>query len=151
MAIFSITGDDTITLFDRIFSDFADGDSITVSYANDLVNLKTGKNGNSVFAKNETGNNADLVLRIMRGSSDDRFLQGKLTSMKNDHPSFIFAEGEFVKQVGDGQGNVSNDILTLQGGIFARNVDTKENVEGDTEQSVSIYTMKFARVTRSIG
>lgn len=151
MATFSVTGNDTLTLFDRTFVDFADGDNTTVAFPNELVTVKTGKNGNTIYAKNETGNNADVMLRVIRGSADDRFLQGKLTEQQNDFPAFVLGQGEFVKRTGDGEGNVANDIYNLQGGVFVRKVDGKENVEGDTEQSVSIYMMKFALATRSIG
>lgn len=151
MATFSVTGNDTLTLFDRTFVDFADGDNTTIAFPNELVTVKTGKNGNTIYAKNETGNNADVTLRVIRGSADDRFLQGKLTEQQNDLPAFVLGQGEFVKRTGDGEGNVANDIYNLQGGVFMRKVDGKENVEGDTEQSVSVYMMKFALATRSIG
>lgn len=151
MSTFTVTGNDTLTLFDRVFTDFADADNTTITFPNDLMNVKTGKNKNSIYALNETGNNCDLILRLNRGSADDRFMQSKLTEMQNDVPSFTLGEGEFVKRIGNGSGEVVSDIYTLQGGVFTRKTDTKENVEGDTEQAVVIYTMKFAVGTRSIG
>ena len=127
----SITGNDTLTLFDRVFVDLADGDTSVITFPNDLGDLKTGKNGNSIYVKNETGSNAEMVLRIVKGSADDKFLQGKLASQNNDFASFVLATGEFVKRFGDGEGTVSRDVYTLTGGIFAKNVDVKENVEGE--------------------
>ncbi len=147
----TVTGNDTLTLYDRVFVDFADGDNTTITFPNDLVTVKTGKNKNSIYAINETGQNCDLVLRVMLNSSDDRFLQGKLSEMQRDLPSFNLASGEFVKRAGDGTGNVTNSIYSLQGGVFKRKVDAKENVEGDTEQAVVTYNMTFAVGTRSIG
>lgn len=146
----TITANDTFTVFDRVIDDFADTDASTITFANDLVNVKTGKNKNSIYSANETGNNADVVLRLMRGSSDDIFLQGKLSEMQRDLASFTLATGEFVKRLGDGQGTVLRDVYTLGGGVFVRKVDSKENTEGDTEQGVSIYNMKFTDVTRNI-
>lgn len=151
MGIFSVTGNDTLTLFDRVLTDFVDGDNTTINFPNELMTVKTGKNQNSIFAKNSTGNNCDLSIRVSRGSGDDRFLQNQLTAMERDPTTFILANGEFVKTLGDGQGNRTNDIYTLQGGVFSRKVDVKENSEGDTEQAIAIYTMKFALGTRSIG
>ena len=148
MATATITGDDTLTLFDRVFTDLADGDTSAITFPNELATVKTGKNKNTIYAKNESGKNADLVLRINRGSSDDRFLQSKLASQNRDFASFTFAEGTFVKRVGDGQGNVSNEVYALRGGVFTREVDGKENVEGDTEQAVAIYNLRFAEVDR---
>lgn len=150
MATVTITSKDTLTLFDRVFEDFADTDVSTITFNDDLVAVKTGKNRNSIYSSNEMGNNADVVLRIMRGSSDDRFLQGKLNEMQKDLPSFQLANGEFVKRLGDGQGNVQRDVSTLSGGVFMRKVDSKENTEGDTEQGVAVYNMKFTVVDRNI-
>tara|TARA_R110000851_G_scaffold306239_4_gene464501 strand:- start:3910 stop:4365 length:456 start_codon:yes stop_codon:yes gene_type:complete len=151
MSSFTITGKDTLTLFGRIYNDFADGDNLTITFPNELKTVKTGKNNNSIYADNSTGKNADMSIRVLRGSSDDRFLQGKLIEQNNQGASFTTAEGEFVKILGDGQGNTVSDIYTLQGGIFTKEVDGKENVEGDTEQAVSVYNLKFARASRSIG
>jgi len=150
MATNVITADDTLTLFDRVFNDFADGAVSMITFDNDIVGVKTGKNANTIFSKNETGNNAKMVLRIMRGSSDDKFLQDKLQQIEGDYAATVLASGEFVKRLGDGQGNVISDAYTLEGGTFTRKIDTMENVEGDTQQGVSVYNMIFAYATRSI-
>lgn len=151
MATTTVTGNAVATLFDRNLVDMADGDNFSITFPNDLMAVTTGKNGNTIFAKNETGNVANVVVRINRSSSDDRFLAGKLAEMERDPATFTLAEGEFVIRSGDGQGNVFNDIYTLQGGVFVRKVDGKENLNGDTEQAVSVYNMTFARASRSIG
>lgn len=146
----TITADDTLTLYDRVIVDFADGDASTITFPNELFAMSTGKNGNTIYTKNETGKNSDVVLRLIRGSSDDRFLQQKLAEADADFVSQELATGEFVKRVGDGQGNVVRDVYTLRGGIFSNRVDTRENVAGDTEQAVAVYRMKFARTQRGI-
>ena len=146
----TITADDTLTLFGRVFNDMADGDVSTITFPNNLVEMKTGKNRNTIFSKNTTGENAEMVLRLIRGSSDDQFLQGKLSTSVTDFASTVLATGEFVKRLGDGLGNVARDVYTLGGGVIMKNVEAKENVEGDIVQGVSIYNMKFATVVRSI-
>jgi hypothetical protein len=146
----SLTGADTIKINNRIFSDLADGDCAVLTYPNELATVKTGKDGNSIYAFNQTGQNCDLVLRVLRGSSDDKFLLNLLNNMKKDFSRFILMTGEFIKRVGDGTGSVSNDTYLTTGGIFNKNVDAKNNVEGDTEQSVSIYTLRFSNGDRSI-
>lgn len=140
----AITGNDTLTLWNRVFADFADGDISTLTFPNNTMELKTGKNKNTVYAKNETGYNAELVLRVIKASPDDLFLRQKLSELDADVASFVLADGEFVKRTGDGQGNTSREVYTLKGGAFTKQPDVKENVEGDTEQAVTIYTMKFA-------
>lgn len=150
MAIFTITSDDTLTLFDRVFNDYADDDVTTITFPNELVQVKTGKNQNTIFSKDEKGNNAQLVLRLMRGSSDDQFMQNLINLAAKDFVSQVLASGQFVKRLGDGQGNVRSDVYTLAAGIVTKLIEGKENVSGDTAQGVAIYNITFAKAERSI-
>lgn len=149
MPTYNIGSDDTFTLNGRIFNDFADGDNIKITPKTDTVNAKTGKNKNTSFNKNAEGDNADIVIRLMRGSGDDQFLQGMQASSDVDFPSTVLMNGEFVKRLGDGQGNVSRDVSSLSGVIIKRRNDSMENVEGQTEQSIVIWTLFAASYTRS--
>lgn len=146
----TITGSDTLTLFDRVFVDIADGDASMITFTNELFNLATGKGGNSVYTKNEAGNNADMNLRLIMNSGDDRFLQQKLKAAQDDFASQELISGQFVKRIGDGEGGVTRNVYDLEGGIFVNKVDVKENLSGDTEQAVSVYRLRFARVNRSV-
>jgi hypothetical protein len=150
VATYNLVSDGTLTLYDRVFNDFADDDISAITFPNDLVTVKTGKNGNTIYSKNEPGRNAMAVLRLIRGSSDDQFVQNKLSQMKSDFVSTQLADGEFAMRLGDGAGNVIRDVYTLKGGIITRPVDGKENVSGDTVQGVSIYNVMFADADRSI-
>lgn len=147
----SLTGSDVIKINNRVFSDLADGDAVTVTFPNDIAALKTGKNGNAIYAKNETGNQVDVVIRVLRGSNDDRYLNNELNMLKNDFSAYILLNAEFIKKVGDGQGNITNDTYLLTGGIPSKQVEAKTSAEGDTEQSVSIYNLKFAVCERTLG
>ena len=147
----SLTGNDTLKLRDRVFADFADGDCAVLTFPNDIAALKTGKDGNTIYALNETGRQAELVLRILRGSSDDKFLQNLLAAQKNDFSGFVTLEGELVKRVGDGKGNITNDTYLVTGGVFTKNVEVTSNAEGNTDQSVAIYTIHFGNNSRTLG
>lgn len=147
----SLTGSDVIKINNRVFSDLADGDAVTVTFPNDISALKTGKNGNAIYAKNETGNQVDVVIRVLRGSNDDRYLNNEINMLKNDFSAYILLNAEFIKKVGDGQGNITNDTYLLTGGIPSKQVEAKTSAEGDTEQSVSIYNLKFAVCERTLG
>ena len=147
----SLTGNDTLKLRDRVFADFADGDYAVLTFPNDIAALKTGKDGNTIYALNETGRQAELVIRVLRGSSDDKFLQNILAEQRNDFSGFVTLEGELVKRVGDGQGNITTDTYLVTGGVFTKNVEVKSNAEADTEQSVSVYTIAFGNNTRTLG
>jgi len=150
MPTFTITSDDTLTLYDRVFNDFADGDTSNVTFPNNMVEAKTGKNQNTIFAKNAAGDNCTLALRIIRGSSDDQFLQEKIAAMELDFVSVQLATGEFVKRLGDGDGGVKRDVYTMLGGMIQRKPDGRENVDGAIDQGISIYTLIFANARRSI-
>lgn len=147
----SLTGNDTLKLRDRVFADFADADFASLTFPNDIAALKTGKDGNTVYALNESGRQAELVIRVLRGSSDDKFLQNILAEQRKDFSRFVLLEGELVKRVGDGQGNITNDTYLVTGGVFTKNVEVKSNADGDTEQSISIYTIAFGNNTRTLG
>lgn len=146
----TITGDDTLVLYDRVIRDLSTDDVSTITFPNDLVTTRTGKNGNTLYAKNEEGNNADVVLRLSLGSDDDKFLNSKLESQNRDFTSFVLAEGQFVKKAGDGSGNITRSVYDLKGGVFSRRVDSKENVSGDTEQAIAVYNFRFAEAKRSL-
>jgi hypothetical protein len=150
-SVYAITSNDTLTLNGNVFTDQADDDVSVINFPNELANLKTGKNSNAVIAQNANGNNATLTLRLIRGSADDAFMMGLLSAQQGSFPSVMLLQGTFVKQIGDGSGNITADTYTLQGGFFARNVDGKENVSGDVNQAVAVYNLKFASATRTIG
>ena len=149
MATVTITGEDTLVLFDRVLTDLADGDVSAITFPNDLVTMKTGKNGNTIFSENANGNNAEMVIRLNKGSGDDRFLQGRLDAQSRDFASAVLANGSFVKAMGDGDGNKVNEVYVLKGGTIYKGVESKDNVEGDTTQAVSVYNMRFAVAGRS--
>jgi hypothetical protein len=151
MSTTSLTGKDTITINGRILNDLADADCAVLTFPNELTLMKTGKNGNTLYGFNYTGRQCQLVLRLVRGSADDKYLNQLLVLSKNDFSSFALLTGTLIKNVGDGNGNITSDIYTLSGGAFKKETEAKENADGDVEQSVSIYTLSFSNAPRSIG
>lgn len=146
----SLTGNDTIVLNDRVFADFADGDVAAITFPNELASVKTGKNGNSIYAQNLTGLQGQFVLRLLMGSEDDKFLNNLWVAQQNSFAEFVLLNGQFVKKVGDGAGNLQSIIYDASGGVFTKGIEAKTSVEGDTEQSVAVYTMMFSLAKRSI-
>lgn len=149
-SVVSLTGNDTLVIAGINITDQADGDWFVISNDNDLAAVKVGKNGNALFALNATGLMASATLRLVRGSDDDKAMDAILQDQLFDFAAFQLIDASFVKRVGDGFGNVSSDAGQLTGGIFARNVDSKSNAEGDTEQSVSVYRFIFANNQRAM-
>lgn len=150
MGSIAITGNDTLIINNRVITDLADQDISSLTFPNEIATLKTGKNGNSLYSLNETGKQADMEIRVVRGSADDKFLNSLIVSQQTNFAGFILMTGEFVKKVGDGQGNITKDTYIMSGGIFTKLVDAKSNTEGDTEQSISIYGLRFSNAPRAL-
>lgn len=146
----SLTGKDVIVIDGRVMHDVADGDFAILEFENDLAAMKVSKDGNTIFALNETGNVVKATLRLLIGSSDDKVLNSRLQQMKNDFSGFTTLVGSFTKRVGDGAGTVSNVVYSLANGIFKKNIVAKSNAEGDTEQSVAVYELLFRNQSRAI-
>lgn len=151
MPTVSLTGNDTIKINNRVLNDLADGDAAVLTRPNDIASLKTGKNGNTVYALNEMGKQAHLELRIIRGSADDKFLNNLLVQQQNNFAGFVLMIGEFIKRVGDGLGNITSDIYINSGGIFIKETEAKSNADGETDQSLTIYSITFSNSPRVIG
>jgi len=145
----SLTGKDTVVFNERVLADFADGDTIVVDFPNNLSEGKTGKNGNAIFASNSTGRNANVTIRVIRGSPDDKYLTGRVQAYINDPSAYVMDTLAFTKRTGDGSGAVTEDVYTFSGGAPQKMPGTKENVEGDTEQAVAVHTFFFAGGSRA--
>ena len=154
MASVSLTGQDSVVFFRAgtplVLSGFADGDTVMLEYPNNSVEAKPGKNGNVLFAFNATGVLVNATLRLLLGTNDDKFFNSRFAELQNDISSFILMEAEFVKRVGDGAGNITSVTYRLGGGIIQKPPAVKENVEGDTEQSVVVWNILFTNSNRII-
>ena len=94
-----------------------------------------------------------MLIRIRAfsfGSADDKFLNNLLAQQQANFASTILMIGEFIKKLGDGAGNIQSDSYITSGGVFTKQAEAKMNVEGDTEQSIAIYTVKFSNAPRVI-
>lgn len=147
----ALTGNDTTIIGTRTFKDLATGDCVSLAFPNNLAEAKVGKNGNTLYAFNSSGKQTTVTIRVIRGSADDKHLASEMSSFINDPAAYVLLSGEFIKRVGDGNGNITADIYLMRGGIVQKIPDAKENVEGDTEQAVSIYQLLFANGGRIMG
>lgn len=150
MPAISLTGQDTAQIDGTILQTLADGNPFDITFPNDLGAIKVGKNGNAIFAKNEQGRRADVALRVLLGQTDDKYLIGKIAQWKADPSSFQLITGIFIKRVGDGAGNFQSKVYNCTGGIIQRQPGAKTAAEGDTDQSVAVYTLQFANCDISI-
>jgi hypothetical protein len=159
--VVSMSGNDSFTLVSSlgttILTCFADGTVGELTFPNDISSIKAGKNGNAIYALNVQGTIADLKLRLIRGSSDDKVLNQLLNTQQGNFPTFVLMALTIVKLIGSGPtGNpangIINDVYNLTGGVFSKIPEVKSNVDGDTEQSVTMYSLRFAnsQVVRQI-
>ena len=150
MGAVAMSGSDTITINNYIFADLADGNCVELSFPTDIANVKTGKNGNSIYGLNETGKQCEVKIRVLRASDDDKFLNNLLTQQQANFAGTVLMIGQFIKKIGDGQGSITSDTYVMSGGIFTKFPEGKTNTDGDTEQSVAMYTLKFSNAPRAL-
>lgn len=143
------TGQDIIKFNDRILKDFANGDVAIITYPNELHGMTNGKDGNSMAAHNEQGNIAELQLRVIKGSSDDKYFNSLIIAWKTHSSDFASSTAELTKVVSVDNG-ITNEVTTLGFVIPANNVETKTNTDGDTEQVVSVYRFRAGRSQRAL-
>lgn len=143
------TGADILEFDGELLTNVADGDTVVITYPNELTGMKTGKNGNSVASHNEMGREADVVIRLIKGSPDDKRLNSIVTAWKNRLDSFSPVSATFTKVI-TVDGGVANEVTTLTFGFPMKPVETKENVEGDTEQAISVYNFRFGDSDRAL-
>lgn len=144
MAGIALSGNDTVTINGTVLQDLADGNCVELTFPNDISNVKIGKNGNAIYGLNTTGQMSESKFRVLRASSDDQFLLSLLNAQQLNYAGSVLLVGQFIKKVGDGQGNITSDTYNLSGGTFTKVPEAKTNVEGEAEQSVSVYTIKWA-------
>jgi len=149
MPSYTLTGDDTIIINEQPLNDFPNGDIATLELPNNLMEIATGKNGNTIFALDEAGNNATLTVRVLLSSNDDKRLNGYIPPSES-FASYVLLNGSVVKQVGDGFGNISYNTYLLQGGMVQKKPAIKSNVNGDVEQAIVEYVIQFANAARAI-
>lgn len=145
-----MSGNDAVTINNTVLSDLADGDCVMLTFPAEIATVKTGKGGNTIYGQNQTGKNAEVKIRVLRGSADDKFLNGLELNQQANFATTTLIIGTFVKLIGDGQGNLSNDTYVLSGGVFQKLNEGKMNVEGDAAQAVTEYSLKFSHATRTL-
>lgn len=146
----SLTGQDTINVGGVVLSDFADEDVGVLQFPDSLANVKVGKNGNAIVAANAMGSRGQLSIRLLRGSDDDKYLNGVIQDFRADPASFVMLNGQVVKRVGDGVGNIANDTYVLSAGVPSKIPGATSNTSGNTDQSVVVYEFEFGAVDRGI-
>lgn len=148
MSDVALSGNDTTILNNRVLNNLADGDCVMLSFPNEIATVKVGKNGNAMFGLNQMGQIAEVKIRVIRGSADDSYLNNLIVQQNANFAGTVLNVGEFIKKIGDGAGNITNDTYVMSGGVNSKNIEGKSNQEGDATQSVSEYNLRFSKAVR---
>ena len=148
MSGFALTGNDTTILFGRSLTFFGKGEVVKIDYPTEFVKVEQGKNGNTIYATDNSGFLAKITVKVLRGSPDDQFLNAVVTAAKADLPSFTLGDGTFVKRIGQGNGSVTYDTYALAGISPTKLQPAMENTDGDPEQAQVVYEFTAAASPR---
>lgn len=143
MPVTAVTGTDTLIINGRIITALADASAVDLTAPNDLSVVKRGKDGNLVYGKNEMGRMANMVIRLVLGSDDDKYLNSLLAQWKQSTSDFILMTGAFYKRTGDGAGGLQTKVHQLTGGVPKNFPEALTAADGNTDQSVSIWTITW--------
>ena len=146
----TFVGSATIIINGRTLSDFGFGTVAEITCPNQIAGMDIGKDFNTVFSLQPAGSQADLKIKIIKGSKDDVFLNSLYESFKDSFESSIAITGSFISRVGDGNGNVITTAWVLNGGIPTTHPADKYDVAGDREQALMGYSFSFARGIRTL-
>lgn len=150
----SYTANDVIVCTDHdgdwVLSDFADGTVAELSAPNELSSMTTGYNGNSLGAHNEPGRQRELTIRLVKGSGDDKRLNANYNLWKNRDLRFKPLSMTFTKNVAHENGSVTNDKVSCYFGLPAGQPTQASDMNGSTDQVVSVYSIRFGNSERSM-
>jgi hypothetical protein len=93
MKSIAIQKSDTITIEDRVITDYDSG-TLEIPELRDtfVSNVKSGKGGNLIASVKRTGTSTSLRLAVTAASPDDIFLEKSKMDFEADPPSFILLQ-----------------------------------------------------------
>jgi hypothetical protein len=138
-----ISGKDAILFNGRSLADTADNDVIAITFPNNLVNSSMTKKDELIYAVNYGGKIVQVTIRVILGSADDKYLNKRLNAFLDNPPAYVQDTLNYVKNVGDGAGNLGKIEYNMSQGVPVKMVEAKENTAGDTEQAIAIYQFNF--------
>ena len=157
----TVQGSDTIKVGSRTLSDFADGDVANLEFPQDMINMKTCYDGNTIVAYNHSGKHSTLKVRVLRASADDIALNNYIIQSYAAFSATPPITGKIVKKLGTGTASSStstpsyNDIAAtdtydLYNGVITKLPGSKTNTEGALDQAVTEYEIKFGSSLRTL-
>jgi len=124
----------------------ANAAAISVAFPNQTGNLEVFKGG-ATFAIDVSASKADLKVRVIKGNDDDYFFNQKVSDILTKKATAKAMIATVIGNFGDGSGMVRKMTATLTFGFVNKRADFVNNVNGDTEQAISEYTINFGYST----
>lgn len=144
------TGSDTIEIDGNLINDCANGKVVEVRFPNNISNSEKGKDNNSMITYIANGDICEVTIRVLIGGRTDQYLNLRKAQLKKDSASFVGMKGKFVKRVGDGSGATKKITYNLKNGVFMKNVEAETDTDGDINQTVAVYQIRFTEGDRTI-
>jgi hypothetical protein len=131
----------------RLLINFGDGDIGHLTFPGKHTRSVVGKDGTAITSRDQAGRWGELVLRLLKGSSDDIWMTGilnqyLLTTQGSNPVGFYALSGSITKYLSDGQANVSIVSYALSSGTVSKSPEMVVNVNGDTNQNLAIWTVE---------
>ena len=133
-----------------LLSSFASGAVAELTAPNELSTITTGYNGNSLGSHNEPGRQRECTLRLVKGSEDDKRLNKNYNLWKNRDSKFKPLSMAFTKHIAHSDGSITKDTVECFFGLPSGQPTQATNTEGDTEQVISVYVLRFGNSERSM-
>lgn len=134
------TAEGTLTLNGRVFTDFPEGDAVSISFPNERTSQTQGTDGNTVAKKRTDADNGLLTINLLRNSADDAFLQNTLNG------GLVVFNGSYKRNfTRDGIDGVESYSLD-NGTMLSTGDQTYSNTDGE---EISSFTINFATALRS--
>ncbi len=146
--ISAVAGKDVLIINGQVLTGYADADAIKFEPQGPVAQMKVSKDGNSIYSMQYSGIVARLTVRLVRGCFDDTVINGLLQQWIADPATFTLLTGSYVKRIGDGKGNVTSEVYQFAGGVIESIPSGHSNMDGNTEQSVTVYTFLFRNDAR---
>lgn len=87
----------------------------------------------------------------MLGGPNDAYFNAQMVGMQNSFSGYTLLSGVFIKNVGDGQGNIKPVTYLMSGGVIKKNPMAQSVAEGSPEQSLVEWDLVFANNGRQVG
>ena len=143
MSVITMEADSTTLILNGFaITDFVEGDTIELNPANALTSQVNGSGGSVNINKRNDGGVHDLIVRVMKFSGSDVFLN----SARNQASPVVFNGSVKEDFTRDGTAGAESYILE-NGSITAQPSNKKNNTDGDATME---YTIRFRNATRNI-